>query len=71
MTVQKRSLIDFWHQSGNSEINRTQNPPICLLVAELDFVTLTDSLLIKSVSCVKNVHLLAMELNLFYTNFLI
>lgn len=43
MTAQKKSWIDFWHQSGNSEINRTQNLPICLLVAELDFVTQTDS----------------------------
>lgn len=71
MTAQKKSLIDFWHQSGNSEINRTQNLPICLLVAELDFVTQTDSLLAKPVLCVKNMHFPAMELNFFYTNCLI
>lgn len=68
MTAQKRSWIDFWHQSGNSEINRTQNPPICLLVVELDFVTQKDSLLTEPVSCEKNAHLLAMKLNLIQFN---
>lgn len=63
MTAQKRPVIDFWHQTGNSEINRTQNTPICLLVAELDFVTQADRLLTKPVSGVRNVPLLAGELS--------